>query len=428
MTDRPPSVEPTIALAALLLAVGALALAAVGPAGATPVGVEDPTENTTTTAEDTTGTVSSTTDDVTSTTEETTSTVDGTDDGATSTTDVTAATVEETAGTVTTTLNATAGSLESTASIDATALSLADDGLVETVTGATSSLTTGDSREDPTSAESVPSSSEDTGNVAPQTSPNSAHTVDTRASRVVPDRGVDPSGTDGQNPPLSAGTLAVTGVLVGGVAVRGVGALRNGPGRPGLGARASARAVADQARARWHDWAHRLAGLFGYQRYDDSDPLDHDTRVALYDAIDSADGRYLAELSRETDVPLSTARYHLRILEYEGLVSSAKHRGKRHYATAPDEPSAIHAALEEDGPAAVIEALAREAPVTVSGLAEAIDRDVSTVTHHLQRLDQEGIVERERKGGAVMNRLSPSARAALRSPARRHEKRAVADD
>lgn len=54
-----------------------------------------------------------------------------------------------------------------------------------------------------------------------------------------------------------------------------------------------------------------------------------------------------------------------------------------------------------------------EGPDSVSDLAERLDRDPSTVTHHLDRLAEDGIVERERDGRAVVNKLADSARIAM---------------
>jgi DNA-binding transcriptional ArsR family regulator len=60
-----------------------------------------------------------------------------------------------------------------------------------------------------------------------------------------------------------------------------------------------------------------------------------------------------------------------------------------------------------------------------------VDRDASTVSHHLSRLEADGLVERERDGPAVVNRLAPATRAALErveaSPVDPEDARARAD-
>lgn len=160
----------------------------------------------------------------------------------------------------------------------------------------------------------------------------------------------------------------------------------------------AARGVTD----RW--W--RLVGLAGYVKWAGEEPLEHDTRAALYDHVQDEPGTYLSAFEDAVDASLASSRYHLDILEREGLVASEKIRGKRRYYPVGAEPDALGVALDEDTPGALLEALA-EGPDTVSELADAVDRHPSTVTHHLDRLAEEGLVERERDGEAVVNRLTP---------------------
>jgi predicted transcriptional regulator len=163
-------------------------------------------------------------------------------------------------------------------------------------------------------------------------------------------------------------------------------------------------------------WVLRsMAGL--YSKYDDSDPLDHDARDRLHGTIDEAPGTHLSALCERADVSLSTARHHLRVLEGEGLVSSVKQRGKRRYYPADASDRELAAAMADDAAATVLETLVHTGPAPVSTLAEELDRDPSTVTHHLKRLDEDGLVVRERDGRAVVNRLAPDAADALQSTA-----------
>jgi DNA-binding MarR family transcriptional regulator len=161
-----------------------------------------------------------------------------------------------------------------------------------------------------------------------------------------------------------------------------------------------------------HRWFLRgMAGL--YSKYDDSDPLDHESRERLYETVDDAPGVHLSELCDRAGVTLSTARHHLRVLEDEGLIATAKHRGKRRYFLADDDGRELAAAMADDAAATVLETLAYTGPATVSTLAGELGRDPSTVTHHLKRLDEDGLVARERDGRAVMNSLDPAVESVL---------------
>jgi predicted transcriptional regulator len=161
------------------------------------------------------------------------------------------------------------------------------------------------------------------------------------------------------------------------------------------------------------EWLARVLAIIGYRRYSDDDPLEHEAREALYEQICASPGSYLAELSDETGVAMQTARYHLRILEFENLVTRESIRGRRRFFPVGTEWAELQAALQDQSTAELIDALDSQGPDSVSGLAEMLDRDPSTISHHLDRLADDGVVERERDGRAVVNRLSTRAQQAL---------------
>lgn len=160
-------------------------------------------------------------------------------------------------------------------------------------------------------------------------------------------------------------------------------------------------------------WVAELAVLPGYSRYDGSDPLDHDMRERIHELVESDPGIFLSELADRLDVSLSTVRYHVRVLEEESILTSRKINGKRRYYPIDVAEPILVAALGESATAAVLDTLARLGPMTGAELAEALDRDPSTVSHHLTRLASVGLIERERRGRTVVSRLSPDAKAAL---------------
>ncbi|WP_336360711.1 winged helix-turn-helix transcriptional regulator [Haladaptatus sp. ZSTT2] len=224
-------------------------------------------------------------------------------------------------------------------------------------------------------------------------------------------------------PPFSTGSLPEPvpeepGIALGVGALVTAGAVRYGPAIDW----SSFSHVATQAShsaitSRLHAGVERVTRIiapFRYSRFDDSDPLEHEGRDAVYSAISESPGIYLSAVADRADVPLSTARHHLRVLEDEQLISGAKIRGKRRFYAAHTEGHELAAALNDEATAAVLDALSRLGPSSVSALAADLGRDPSTVTHHLQRLEADDIVVREREGRAVVTRLSPEANAALR--------------
>ncbi len=247
--------------------------------------------------------------------------------------------------------------------------------------------------------------------------PPAETSVDARSATTESDPSGAPQITDvatGNLPPLSTSVGSLGALVVAGVAGRQC--LAAGASSPGAGLNVLRHGGRIASRANswgWRDWLWRIHGLFGYQRYDETDPLEHESRATIHGYLEDAPGSYLSEISEETDIPLPTARYHLKILEHENLVFRSKMRGKRRYFPAGAEPSKLDAALDDVGAAAVLRALADHGPDSVSGLAEKLDRDVSTVSHHLQQLEGDGLVTREQDGPAVMNRLSPTVRERL---------------
>ncbi len=156
----------------------------------------------------------------------------------------------------------------------------------------------------------------------------------------------------------------------------------------------------------------KILPLFRYSRYDDSDPLEHDRRRAVYEVIEREPGCYLSRVSDRTDIPLSTVRHHVRILEDEDLVTGMKVNGKRRYFldTADAE---LRAALAESAKREVLETLADLGRAHNGRLADELECDPSTVSHHLSALAEDELVVREKDGRSVVNELPPRVEAAL---------------
>lgn len=150
-----------------------------------------------------------------------------------------------------------------------------------------------------------------------------------------------------------------------------------------------------------------------YSRHDNSDPLEHHVRADVYGTIEASPGTYLTEVSEEVSVPLSTVRHHIRVLEREGLVSEMKVRGKRRFYSTEWDEVELTAALSDQATASVLEMLARLDSATVGKIASELDRDPSTISYHLKRLSEDGLVERERDGRTIVNRLDPTVEAAV---------------
>lgn len=387
----------------------------------------DSVDDTSDTTEDTTDSVDDGTDDGTTDGEttdaasvgETTNTVDdstdgedattddGTTDDATGVTEVTAAVTE--AGNLVNaseTVTATSGALGQVT--DATTATL--DGTTDALSGTLTTDASGSGLLASSSGDSTAESfeSSETTDAEQRESKDWAReknqATDDEATAATARSASDPQSPDSSRPaprrlPLPERTATAT------VFVAGMVAIARPPAVTSSGAN-QLRTVASQRLSAGLEDVPGLLAPLGYSRYDDSDPLDHDARTVLFDAIQAQPGVYLSELSERTGVNLSTARHHVRVLEDEDLVTSAKPRGKRRYYPAATDNIELAAALSEPATAAVLEALADLGDAHVGLLANELDRDPSTVSHHLQRLADDGLVERERRGRAVVSRLA----------------------
>jgi DNA-binding MarR family transcriptional regulator len=239
-------------------------------------------------------------------------------------------------------------------------------------------------------------------------------------------------GGSGQPVPAGPAGAGVGAIGLGALAV--VAMLKNTPILAGVGAGAGSSALSGGQGLLESLFEKVRPFLFPlrYSRYDDSDPLEHQARKRVFEVIKGTPGSYLSEVSEQAELPLSTTRHHIKVLEREDLVSGAKLRGKRRFYPAYAKGIELAAAMNDESTASIIDAIARLGTASVSDLADDLGRDPSTISHHLQRLEEDDIIARERDGRAVVNKLSPEARSALdpettASPAPAEEPLAEAD-
>ncbi|MFQ3318535.1 MAG: putative transcriptional regulator [Natronomonas sp.] len=285
-------------------------------------------------------------------------------------------------------------------------------GVVVGLVGATMTATTGSVTG--TTAETSTTVTATTESVTGTTAETSTTvTLDTTAPAEESDQAntvpLSAGGSGGQ--PLPAPSAPAGGAAVGLGVLAAAAGLRSTSMMAGLGV--GSPAVSSGLLSSLLDKVKPFFFLLRYSRHDDSDPLEHEAREQVYEIVNDEPGSYLSEVSEEADLPLSTARHHIKVLEREGLVSGTKLRGKRRYYPAYAEGIELAAALNDEATASIIDAIARLGAASVSDLADELGRDPSTISHHLQRLETDDIITRERDGRAVMNTLSAEARTAL---------------
>lgn len=152
--------------------------------------------------------------------------------------------------------------------------------------------------------------------------------------------------------------------------------------------------------------------FLAYSRHNDANPLDHEIRAELHSIVSQSPGLSLALLARRSSQPRSTIRYHVKVLESEQTVQRSDVWGKSRLfplETASDE-FAFHAIEHESRLREITGVIAEQEPATVTEIADEVDRAASTVSYHLGRLEDAGVIEREEAESTVVSELSPAFR------------------
>jgi DNA-binding transcriptional ArsR family regulator len=153
-----------------------------------------------------------------------------------------------------------------------------------------------------------------------------------------------------------------------------------------------------------------------FTRYDRADLPDNENRRAIYDAVSDAPGGDVGTIADRVDLSPSTVRYHTRMLAREDVLRTEKHLGKRRLYPTAVTTDGIGAALSDDSTAPLLQALQPDAELTVSELSEKLDRAPSTISYHVSRLEDQGVLNRDRHGESVLVSLTPPARSAFQVP------------
>lgn len=143
-----------------------------------------------------------------------------------------------------------------------------------------------------------------------------------------------------------------------------------------------------------------ILGMFTRQI---ANPLEHPARAQLMSAIKAEPGVHFQELRRMTELGNGTARHHLEAMQKTHVVTRLDALGKTCYFPPGSRKSsmALTAASRMRGTDAVISAL-EVGPQTVSDIAAATGTSLSTVSHHVSRLRELGLVETKKKGRSTL--------------------------
>lgn len=144
--------------------------------------------------------------------------------------------------------------------------------------------------------------------------------------------------------------------------------------------------------------------------------LDLPSRREIYQAIEDAPGVHARALLDRLDYAKGTLQYHLDWLVDAGLIEVVDDGKYTRYYRAgefDERDRAVMNALRRTYARRVIAHLAADGPLTTGELADRLEKADSTISWHLSRLAEVGLVEKERRGRTVDYRLADPERARL---------------
>ncbi|HUR69206.1 MAG TPA: ArsR family transcriptional regulator [Candidatus Thermoplasmatota archaeon] len=145
-------------------------------------------------------------------------------------------------------------------------------------------------------------------------------------------------------------------------------------------------------------------------------PEPEEMRQRVYDTVRRYPGIHLRGIERELSTSAALAQYHLRSLAEEGLVEHHEQGGyARYYPTARGKSARVTTRdvplvglLREEVPLHIVLLLLDRGALTHTELVRELGIAKSTVSYHLAKLAEAGIVERE--PGAPALRLADAER------------------
>ena len=147
------------------------------------------------------------------------------------------------------------------------------------------------------------------------------------------------------------------------------------------------------------------------------------TRQRVYQAVNEHPGLHLREVARRLDLRASHAEYHLHQLTKAGLVKAERSEGYKRYfvtiepnreipdgAVQPEDRSWV-SLLRQERPLEIVAHLLQQGPSQMGEIADRMNVAKSTLSYHVDKLEEEGIVERTRDGNQRYLQLTDRERA-----------------
>ena len=138
------------------------------------------------------------------------------------------------------------------------------------------------------------------------------------------------------------------------------------------------------------------------------DPLELETRRRIYQYLQKFPGSHMREIGREVDIPMGTLEYHLHYLVKANLLTTRQDaRYTRYFATGElsRREKDVLAVLRQKVPRQISAHLLLAPGSSHGVLLQKFQLSASTLSFHLKKLLNAGIVSVEKSGRENLNRV-----------------------
>lgn len=134
---------------------------------------------------------------------------------------------------------------------------------------------------------------------------------------------------------------------------------------------------------------------------DEEDILNLDTRKEIFEHVQANPGIHFSQLKRDLDMETGLLQHHLRTLEDQDILTSEDHQGKRRLFVAQEldeEERAILSLLRYETTRHILLFLLEKNTARNRAIAEELGVSPATVSWHVSRLVEDGIVSEVQDG------------------------------
>lgn len=168
-------------------------------------------------------------------------------------------------------------------------------------------------------------------------------------------------------------------------------------------------------------WLARVTGREGlYARIEGKELLKHEAREEILDVLKREPGLCFQEIQDRVGLAPGTTKWHLNKLKGSSFIASMRDgRHTRFYPSGMDKTTLkAVVAIRDPSRLALVRMVQRNPGINQGDLASAAGLAQSTASHHLERLIEEGLVDKRKDGRSnryyIQDEMAKPVRKAIR--------------